>query len=951
VTGHDPHLADALRDRYVLMKELGHGGMATVYLARDLRHERQVALKVLHGELAATLGPDRFLREIRTAARLQHPHILSVFESGESTGRLWFTMPYVEGESLRDRLRRERQLPLEDALRITREAAQALRYAHDHGIVHRDIKPENLLLTEDGNTLVADFGIARALSTGDQEETRLTETGMAVGTPAYMSPEQATGATDLDARTDVYSLGCVLYEMLAGEPPFTGPTPQAVIAKRLAGPAPSVSVLRQGVPPPVVGAVQRALALAPADRFAGVADFARRLDAGTWAPAKVPRRRRLVGPLVAALAALLAGYLGLQAAGLFPEATLVSEGVLAPRDQLVLTEFADRAGDSSLATAVTEALRVDFAQSRLVGLASPERVRSALRLMRRPDTARLTPALGREVALREGFKAVLSGEVTRLGEGYMLSAQVVGADSGQVLAAHRESAVSATEIIPAVDRLSRKLRRHIGESLRRVRAGAPLEAVTTGSLDALRLYSLGARLSGAGRYDDALPFLENAVRLDTAFATAWYALATNLWNLRRDPSRQVEALSRAYALRDRLPERERYATEAQYFEWVLDDRARARAAWRALLAVDPERPGALTNLGLSLWFEEDYAGAAELAARAIRADSTAIAPYTNLVDAQVTLGRFAAAETTLARWRARFGADAGYEVQVGLMAGARGNYDSAARAFGRALVPGAGTADRSRAAELLTALADVRGRFREARRYDRLKAELDGSAAGMLLPAVAESWADLRLALDPGRAARRLDSLIASPRFERVEAADRPYDEIALIYAMAGRHGKAREVAAEGERAVRASGPAGERLLAGRDHRMFVDGLEGTLLLQEERFDEAVARFRRARGAYGGAWWLPELGMAFDRSGNSDSALAVYERYLASTHNFRIHPDAAHLGPVLRRVGELYEARGNRPRAARAYQRFVALWRDADPVLQPQVAEVRGRLAAVAGEP
>src|SRR5262250_837901 len=195
-------LAAGLRDRYVLERELGRGGMATVYLAQDLKHDRPVALKVLRPELAASLGPDRFQREIRLAARLQHPHILTVLDSGEASGQLWFTMPYVEGESLRDRLNRERQLPVEDALRIAREAAAALDYAHRHGIIHRDIKPENILLTSEGNTLVADFGIARALA-GDEH---LTQTGMSVGTPAYMSPEQASGDKAIDARTDVYSL-------------------------------------------------------------------------------------------------------------------------------------------------------------------------------------------------------------------------------------------------------------------------------------------------------------------------------------------------------------------------------------------------------------------------------------------------------------------------------------------------------------------------------------------------------------------------------------------------------------------------------------------------------------------------------------------------------------------------------------------------------------------------
>ncbi|HKH82047.1 MAG TPA: serine/threonine-protein kinase, partial [Gemmatimonadales bacterium] len=198
MTPVESDLSEQLRNHYVIERELGRGGMATVYLARDLRHKRPVALKVLHPELAASLGPERFEREIETAARLQHPHILSVIDSGEAAGRLWFTMPYVEGESLRDRLRREKQLSLEEALRIGREAAQALHYAHTHGVIHRDVKPENLLLTEDGSTLVADFGVARALQDGEEV---LTQAGLAIGTPAYMSPEQASGARELDARS------------------------------------------------------------------------------------------------------------------------------------------------------------------------------------------------------------------------------------------------------------------------------------------------------------------------------------------------------------------------------------------------------------------------------------------------------------------------------------------------------------------------------------------------------------------------------------------------------------------------------------------------------------------------------------------------------------------------------------------------------------------------------
>ena len=281
-------LQDALADRYRIERELGRGGMATVFLAHDVRHDRPVALKVLHPELAATLGPERFQREIKFAARLQHPHILTVLDSGETAGQLWFTMHYVEGESLRDRLRREKQLPVEDALRIAAESARALDYAHRHGVVHRDIKPENILLTRDGDTLVADFGIARALA-GSEE--RLTETGLAVGTPAYMSPEQAAGERELDPRSDIYSLAIVLYEMLAGTPPFTGPTAQAVIARRFNEAPSSLRVLRETVPEVVEQAVLRALAKAPADRFQTAADFGRALSITGATPVTTPASR------------------------------------------------------------------------------------------------------------------------------------------------------------------------------------------------------------------------------------------------------------------------------------------------------------------------------------------------------------------------------------------------------------------------------------------------------------------------------------------------------------------------------------------------------------------------------------------------------------------------------------------------------------------------------------
>ncbi len=273
---------EALADRYAIEREIGRGGMATVYVAQDLKHHRPVAVKVLHPHLAANLGPERFLREIQIAARLQHSHIVPLYDSGQAGGLLYYVMPYVEGESLRRRLEREKQLPLEDALQVARAVAAALDYAHRHRVVHRDIKPENVMLHE-GEAMVTDFGIAKAVSAAAGDT--LTQTGTAVGTPAYMSPEQAAGQAELDGRSDVYSLGCTLYEMLAGKPPFTGPTAQAIIAQCFTDPVPSLRTVRDTVPEAVERAVMKALAKVPADRFATAAQFAQAL--ASTAPAGV----------------------------------------------------------------------------------------------------------------------------------------------------------------------------------------------------------------------------------------------------------------------------------------------------------------------------------------------------------------------------------------------------------------------------------------------------------------------------------------------------------------------------------------------------------------------------------------------------------------------------------------------------------------------------------------
>lgn len=281
----------ALAHRYPIERELGSGGMATVYLARDLKHGRRVAIKVLHPELAATLGAGRFVREIEIAARLNHPHVLPLFDSGEADGYLYYVMPYVEGESLRDRLSREGAMPVHEVVRITEQIASALTYAHERGVIHRDIKPENILLAGDQG-IVADFGIARAVELAGAE--RLTRTGMAIGTPAYMSPEQGFGGEEPGPATDVYALGCVVFEMLTGRRAFDAPTPRAILAKHAAGAVPSVRTGAPEVPVTVDNAVQRALAKAPGDRFGSAVRFAGALSAAITTDAQLAEARRMM---------------------------------------------------------------------------------------------------------------------------------------------------------------------------------------------------------------------------------------------------------------------------------------------------------------------------------------------------------------------------------------------------------------------------------------------------------------------------------------------------------------------------------------------------------------------------------------------------------------------------------------------------------------------------------
>ncbi|MEN8377041.1 MAG: protein kinase, partial [Gemmatimonadota bacterium] len=339
-------LSAALADRYAIERELGAGGMATVYLAEDLKHERKVALKVLKPELAAVLGADRFVQEIKTTASLQHPHILPLFDSGQANGFLYYVMPYVEGETLRDKLDREAQLGIDETVRITTEVADALDYAHRNGVIHRDIKPENILL-HDGRPMVADFGIALAVSAAAGG--RMTETGLSLGTPHYMSPEQATAEKEITNRSDIYSLACVTYEMLAGNPPHTGSSAQQIIMKIVTEEAAAVTSVRKSVPPNVAAATAKALEKLPADRFDSASDFVQALKTpsfrhgveGVSGAAAAPGRRS--DPWVLALAAALAVMTGIAAWALLrpaPPRPVARYNIDLPEDQRIGGFFA-----------------------------------------------------------------------------------------------------------------------------------------------------------------------------------------------------------------------------------------------------------------------------------------------------------------------------------------------------------------------------------------------------------------------------------------------------------------------------------------------------------------------------------------------------------------------------------------------------------------------------------
>ena len=628
-------LQAALADRYVIERELGSGGMATVYLARDVKHGRYVALKVLSPALAASIGADRFLREIELAARLQHPHIVTVFDSGDAGGILWYTMPYVEGETLRARLERERQLPLDVALQIAIEAARALEFAHQHGVLHRDVKPENLLLTTDGSTMVADFGIARPW--GETGGTgRLTQSGVVVGTPAYMSPEQAAGERTLDARTDVYALGCVLYEMLAGEMPYSGPNAQAVLAKRLSEPAPSLRTTRD-LPVAVERTVARALARAPADRYATAAEFARALQSVDAPSRPFARRRWLVVTVFLLLAVGVAAAIRFRA-GVRGPATLASAAVLPFAD---LSPNRDQAYFSD---GLTDELIT--ALSRLEGIRVAARTSSFQFKDRHVDV--------NEIGRQLHVGAVLEGSVRRSGDRVRITAQLVSTRDGYQLwsdAYDRE----LKDVFGVQEDIARAIISALEVKLG-ARGNQTLRARPTSDLEAYDLYLKGRfawnqrTTSGMAQ---AVRYLEQAVARDSGFALAWaaladaYVLAIPYAGAPRDidwPKARA-AVAKALALDSTLGEAH---TALAYGTMIYDwDWPAAEASFRRAIAVAPAYPTGHQWFGDFLWSQGRLQEALEQMQQAQRLDPLSLVIGTEVGQTYYLMRQYDKAEAQL----------------------------------------------------------------------------------------------------------------------------------------------------------------------------------------------------------------------------------------------------------------------------------------------------------------
>jgi TolB-like protein/Flp pilus assembly protein TadD len=660
-------LTAALGDRYRVERELGHGGMAVVFLAQDLKHRRQVAIKLLKPELSAVLGGERFLREIEIAAALQHPHVLPLYDSGQAGALLYYVMPFAEGESLRQRIAREQQLPLDAALQITREVGSALHYAHEHGIIHRDIKPENIMLSG-GQAVVADFGIARALHAAGAEQ-QLTASGLVVGTPQYMSPEQAGGGT-VDGRTDQYSLACTLYEMLIGQPPFTGPSSQAVIARHSCDPVPSLRVVRQTVPPAVEGAIMRAMAKVPADRFASIPRFLEALGApepGSVATVMSPPSPGRVKRRVRRRWMIALGTAVLAAAGLW---RLVAGAITA----VVVLPFEDLASgpDSSyLAEGMTVGLITDLAQigslkviSRSSGVLAQGRARSLA-----------------DLASQLGVGAVVRGSLRKTGDSVRVNVRVIQAPDSALLLA--KEYLGRLGDLPDLQReitiaVSGALRARLQDTERR-----RLDTRREVDQRAYDAYLRGRFHLERGEADQALKLFEQAGRIAPDWAPPYVGLANYYSSLPFSSDLSpAEVLPKARASLARAIELDETLAEAHaangyiraYYEW---DWRSAEREFRRAVELRPNYSDAYFSYSRFLASRRRFDEAIAQLGRAVELDPLSLELHANRALLDYFAGRYDEAERRLGEVLTTDSTDVLAKWGRGLVAEQQGRLDDA----------------------------------------------------------------------------------------------------------------------------------------------------------------------------------------------------------------------------------------------------------------------------------
>ena len=1042
----------ALGNAYRLERELGGGGMSRVFVAHETALGRTVALKVLSPELAAGISIERFHREIQVAARLQHPHVVPVHSAGAVDGLPYYTMPFVEGESLRVRLAKDGALPLRDVNTILRDVARALEYAHSQGVVHRDIKPDNVLMAGSSAT-VADFGIAKAISASRTQVPggTLTSAGTSIGTPSYIAPEQASGDANTDHRADIYAFGCMAYELLTGRTPFGDRSPSKLFVAHLSEKPENVADRRPDTPPVLAALVMQCLEKDPDRRPQSATDILRALDAVTSSgghdatPVIALATRRNLGKALLIYAASFIGvailsraaiiviglpdwvfpgslivmalglpvilftglvhhqaklakmhatltpggnptvhgtmtqialkaspwmtwrrtamggawsvgvftvivgiWMVLRALGIGPAGSLLAAGTLKQNDPILVSDFTSPASDTGLGTVVTEALRGELAQSTSLMVVPTSKVRQMLGRMKLDATTRLDFARAREMATREGIKAIVDGQVLAIGSSRVIQANLVATQTGEVLASFKESAKTENDVVGAIDQLARHLRERVGESLRNIHATPPYERVTTGSIEALRKFVDGQHAYDAGETLRGRKLLEEAVALDTGFAMAYRKLSVSYLNEGGQAEKGYALLQKAYDHRARLSDEERLSLEGYYFtRGPRPDANKGIAAYEALLEIVPENQTALINLAVTLEGRGENARADALYRRSMALDTLTFQSQLGLARVLINEGKLDEASRVIAvggrripRSKWQFGWAAS------LMLAANGRLDSAAKVAAGVLGETSDATSRATVTSVQVDLASARGELAEAERLAKALATFNreaGSPGNALAAGLGTVVRTVWYRGDRAAASRQLDEVLRANPVAAISPIDRPFKELVDAQVIVGRLDAAKATLTDFGRAYAALGTVPDTNT--RSH------IEGVIALAEKKYDLAAARFRERSidmdFSCGAACVLPQLAQAYDLGGKPDSAIAVFERYVQSRHGTRLNTDATFLGPSLKRLGELYEAKGDRDSAAKHYARFVELWKNADQELQPSVKDVQARLARV----